>query len=426
MPTSTKLKKTKTQCTICFKWLKNPLSKIHIQSKYHQRKIAAARGDNELKKFEQKEAYLRCKKLYKKVQNINGQLFWCDSNYKYLEKLLIKSFEDKRRTDILLEFNLNKNPSIQRIDKNTANVVEIDIEDGEDLFGSDMSEDECWDKKEQEIKIEENEINENRNEIILENNMAHHNHISFDNQDQLLEDYREMMLQRKLRKNYIKEKEYKPPTWIPKHIYLKDMPKMSFFREDRLFSNKKIIQTKIIKKEKKDVFPLQISFNCKYCDLDFNDNKEYYKHCNLLSHRYRTTLHFQWEDELKIQKLVREYKPEELGKNGKPKKAYRESKKRFKQRMIDEMLEDYNKGIENKLSSEIGDGTHFKNKCLNIKPEVDYKIEDIGIISPSASPEPVQDRVLSEIEWSESDEELNDVYGLEELDLYVQYINKFG
>lgn len=95
--------------------------------------------------------------------------------------------------------------------------------------------------------------------------------------------------------------------------------------------------------------------------------------------------------------------------------------------MIEEILVDYNKGIENKLSSEIGDGTHFKNKCLNIKPELDYEIEDIGIISPTASPEPVEERELSELNWEQSDDDdLNDVYGLEDLDLYVQYINKFG
>lgn len=326
MSTSKKLKtKTLRECGICGKKLKNPKSKVHLKSVYHKKKLAYSRGGKYIKEFENEEAKKRFLKLYNEGRRIGAKLYYGKGNYIELEKLMRESI-NWHRLNAMKEYNSNNN----NVPLLVSNVVEVDLQDEmKDLFGEDEGEDEYWDNDDQIYQEEEGDLGMGFG-INEDNNKCHEGGISYGNHDKLLEDYREMMLRKKLRLALPPKRGYEPPTWIPKHIWVQRVERMNFFREDINKSKDDVKECVIRKFPERDYSKKKDNFECEYCDIEFNNNKDFYDHCQLLSHQYNAGICVIKRNNKKIESLSREYKPEELGKNGKPKKAYRESRKKFK------------------------------------------------------------------------------------------------
>ena len=81
--------------------------------------------------------------------------------------------------------------------------------------------------------------------------------------------------------------------------------------------------------------------------------------------------------EIKFRSRLRKYKPSELGKNGKPKKAYRKSRKTVREEARQDMLKKYiNTGLEESMINRSNIKFQPNKESVPIKPSYQY-VEDI-------------------------------------------------
>ena len=131
----------------------------------------------------------------------------------------------------------------------------------------------------------------------------------------------------------------KMPTKYPRNLFTEDYNRN--FKREEVIKSKNKVKVNIRKKKLEPV--KYIKKETVWCDLCKKEVMNYWHHSQGHEHRINV-LHDKSneDDDYFIKKLgLRRMRPEELGKNGKPKKAFRKSKKYIRNEAREDMLKQY-------------------------------------------------------------------------------------
>ena len=162
------------------------------------------------------------------------------------------------------------------------------------------------------------------------------------------------------------------PTHVPKEFFLKDregnITRRDIKDKDRVkHSLIKSANTKILKERYGRIQYLRknpVKPYCKICNIKVDN---YSDHTKTSKHRINS-IYFNKEnidpstiltkEEIKFRKKIRPARPDELGKDGKPKKKFRKSKKIVRQEAIDDLLNEYT--LTGKVSETLVNAKNYK------------------------------------------------------------------